>query len=228
MHGLPHERSCIATHWKCQLPNNILLIQEDPTDAETVREALVSSKDGPFSVDWVRRCSEGLERLDAAGRQQKQKADGITAILVDLFLPDSQGIETFDKLFQAAPKIPILVLISADHEALAELAVQHGAQDFLLKERLDNYLLPKALRSMVERATNVDALFEEKERAEVTLNSIGDAVMSTDEWCNVTYLNVVAEKLTGWLSGDAAGRPLSEVFHIVDAITREPVPNPIV
>lgn len=143
-------------------------------------------------------------------------------------LPSRQlGNRTFDKLFRAAPQIPILVLISADHEALAELAVQHGAQDFLLKERLDNYLLPKALRNMVERAMNVDALFEEKERAQVTLNSIGDAVMSTDEWCNVTYLNVVAERLTGWAHAEAAGHPVAEVFHIVDANTREAVENPI-
>jgi len=80
---------------------------------------------------------------------------------------------------------------------------------------------------MVERAANSDDLFEEKERADVTLNSIGDAVMSTDEWCNVTYLNVVAEKLTGWSRSEAAGRPLTEVFNIVDAVTRERVLNPM-
>ena len=56
---------------------------------------------------------------------------------------------------------------------------------------------------MIERAANAEALFEEKERAEVTLNSIGDAVMSTDIWGNVTYLNAVAEVLTGWSRRDA-------------------------
>jgi diguanylate cyclase (GGDEF)-like protein/PAS domain S-box-containing protein len=148
-------------------------------------------------------------------------------VLLDLFLPDSRGIETFDKIFAAAPQIPILVLIASDDEGVAKLAVQRGAQDFLLKGRLDNYWLPKALRSMVERAANGDALFKEKERAEVTLNSIGDAVMSTDEWCCVTYLNAVAEHLTGWSRADAAGRPLGEVFHIIDATTREGVGNPM-
>ena len=63
---------------------------------------------------------------------------------------------------------------------VAKLAVQRGAQDYLLKARLDSYLLPKALGSMVERAANAEALFDEKERAQVTLNSIGDAVMSSD------------------------------------------------
>jgi diguanylate cyclase (GGDEF)-like protein/PAS domain S-box-containing protein len=209
------------------LPQNILLIQDDPVDAHAVRDALLSSSDGPFQVDWVRSCAEGLNRLAQAGKQDEHRSHGVAAVLVDLFLPDSRGIETFDRLFQAAPQIPILVLIASDDEAIARLAVQHGAQDFLLKGRLDNYWLPKALRSMVERAANGDALYAEKERAEVTLNSIGDAVMSTDEWCNVTYLNSVAEQLTGWTRSEAAGHALGDVLRIVDAVTRDPVPNPM-
>jgi diguanylate cyclase (GGDEF)-like protein/PAS domain S-box-containing protein len=209
------------------MAQNILLIQDDPSDAATVRSALLNSSDGTFEVEWVRRCSEGLTRLTGVGKPRDEPARGFAAVLVDLFLPDSRGIETFDKIFQAAPQIPILVLISSDNEDIAKLAVQHGAQDFLLKGRLDKYWLPKALRSMVERAANGDALFKEKERAEVTLNSIGDAVMSTDEWCCVTYLNVVAENLTGWPRAEASGHPLEDVFHIIDATTREPVANPM-
>lgn len=204
------------------MPQNILLIQDDPADAQAVRDALLSSSDGPFQVDWVRNCAEGLNRLALTGKQMGRPSHmgrhshGVAAVLVDLYLPDSRGIETFDRLFQAAPQIPILVLIGASDEAIARLAVQRGAQDFLLKDRLDNYWLPKALRSMVERAANGEALYQEKERAEVTLNSIGDAVMSTDEWGNVTYLNSVAEQLTGWSRAEATGRAVEEVFHIVD------------
>jgi diguanylate cyclase (GGDEF)-like protein/PAS domain S-box-containing protein len=202
---------------------DILLIQDDPADAKAVREAL----NGSFQVDWVRRCSEGLERLAQEGKQKKQRTDAIGAVLVDLFLPDSQGIETFDRIFQVAPQIPVLVLSAVQDEDIAKLAVQHGAQDYLLKTRLDGYLLPKALGSMVERAANAEALFEEKERAQVTLNSIGDAVMSTDVWGHVTYLNMVAEGLTGWSREEAAGHPLEDVFRIIDAVTREAVPNPM-
>jgi diguanylate cyclase (GGDEF)-like protein/PAS domain S-box-containing protein len=207
------------------MSQNILLIQADPADAEAVREALLNSNDGSFRVEWVKRCSVGLERL--AG-EERRGTDGIAAILADLFLPDSHGIETFDRLFRAAPQIPILVLSASQDEDLARLAVQHGAQDYLLKGRLDSYWLPKALRSMVERAANAEALFEEKERAQVTLNSIGDAVMSSDVWGNVTYLNVVAENMTGWSREDAAGHPIAEVFRIVDATTRDAAPNPMV
>ena len=203
---------------------NILLIQHDPVDAKAVREALSNSSDVCFRVDWVRSCSEGLERL---ARDGKKNTDRLAAVLVDLLLPDSNGIETFDRLFLAAPQIPILVLSNSHDEDVAKLAVQRGAQDYLLKGRLDSYLLPKALGSMVDRAANAEALFEEKERAQVTLNSIGDAVISTDVWGQVTYLNVVAEGLTGWSCDDAAGHPLEEVFHIVDATTRETALNPM-
>ena len=62
-----------------------------------------------------------------------------------------------------------------------------------------------------------EALFVEKERAQVTLNSIGDAVICTDISGNITFLNLVAEKMTGWSRQEAAGRPMAEVFRILDA-----------
>ncbi|WP_346285082.1 EAL domain-containing protein [Zoogloea sp.] len=71
-----------------------------------------------------------------------------------------------------------------------------------------------------------EALFAEKERAQVTLNSIGDAVLTTDMPGKVTYMNLVAEKMTGWSRAEALGRPLSEVFHIVNGLTREAAADP--
>jgi diguanylate cyclase (GGDEF)-like protein/PAS domain S-box-containing protein len=209
------------------VPQNILLIQADSTAAASIQRALIHSDDGPFKVDWVRTHAEGLARLVGLGKQRGNAPNGIAAVLVDLFLPDSEGIETFDRLFAVAPQIPLLILVAANTEAIAKLAVQRGAQDYLLTGRLDDYLLPKALRNMIERTVIADALFLEKERAEVTLNSIGDAVMSTDESCAVSYLNAVAEGLTGWTLAEACGRPVEEVFRIVDAGSREPVLNPM-
>ncbi|MFZ0499298.1 MAG: EAL domain-containing protein [Steroidobacteraceae bacterium] len=209
------------------MSKTILLIQNDRRDAHFVREALIRSSDGPFQVEWVRLCSEGLKRLAEEVKSGRQPADAIAAVLVDLFLPDSRGIETFDSLFCLAPHIPILVLTASQDEEVAKLAVKRGAQDYLLKARLDGYLLPKTLRSMVERAANAEALFEEKERAQVTLNSIGDAVISTDVGGRVTYLNAVAESMTGWSLEEAVGRPLEEVFRVANAATRESVRNPM-
>ena len=206
------------------MSQNILLIQDDLFYATAIRESLIHSGEGPYRVEWVRRCSEGLERL---AREGEQEQDRITAVLVDLFLADSHGVGTFDRVFRVAPQIPIVVLTGAQDEETAKLAVRHGAQDYLLKPNFDADVLPKVLASILERAANIDALFEEKERAQVTLNSIGDGVISTDVWGAVTYLNAVAESMTGWSRHEAGGRPIEEVFRVVDAITREVVENPM-
>ncbi|HYQ71333.1 MAG TPA: PAS domain S-box protein, partial [Gammaproteobacteria bacterium] len=71
-----------------------------------------------------------------------------------------------------------------------------------------------------------EALFEEKERAQVTLNSIGDAVLTTDLQGNVTYLNLAAETMTGWSREEALGQPLAEVFRVIDGTTRLVAANP--
>jgi diguanylate cyclase (GGDEF)-like protein/PAS domain S-box-containing protein len=209
------------------MSQNILLIEDDLSYATAIRKALTDSSHGAFEVEWVRHCIEGLERLVKAGRQEKHRPDGIAAVLADLFLADSQGIGTFDRLFCAAPHIPILVLSGAQHEEVARLAVQHGAQDYLLKTKFNGDSFPKALASMVERVANADALFEERERAQVTLNSIGEGVLSIDIWARVTYLNAVAENLTGWSRKEAAGRPLAEVLSVIDGTSRKVMQNPM-
>ncbi len=203
------------------MSRNVLLVLADAAQAKAVRRSLVRSRDGPFKVEWVRACTEAIRRLgDPAG-------EDIAAIVVDLFLPDSQGLESFDRLFSASPHLPILVLSNLRNEDVARLAVQHGAQDYLLEERRDDQALSSALNNMLERSAHAEALFLEKERAQVTLNSLGDAVISTDLAGNVTYLNAMAEGMTGWSRQEAFGRPLQEVLQIIDGESREPALNPL-
>jgi len=80
---------------------------------------------------------------------------------------------------------------------------------------------------ITERKHAEDALFEEKERALVTLNSIGDAVITTDEGGVVMFMNPIAEVLTGWTQDEAKGQPLDDVFEILNEETREPLENPV-
>jgi diguanylate cyclase (GGDEF)-like protein/PAS domain S-box-containing protein len=194
------------------MPQTVLLIHDDAAKAQTVRDSLFNSPEGFFIVEWVELCSEAVQLLRKDGKEH------IDAILVNLFLPDSHGLETFNRIFQVAPDIPILVLSGIGSEDAAKLAVQRGAQDYLLEDHLDNYSLPKALRNMLERSSNAEALFREKERAQVTLNSIGDAVVCTDVLGNVTFLNPIAEALTGCAADEAIGRPFAQVFRIVDVL----------
>jgi len=85
-----------------------------------------------------------------------------------------------------------------------------------------------ALQGEIQQRTQAEeALFQEKERAEVTLHSIGDAVITTDTDGLITYLNPIAEQLTGWSKGEAADQPLSSVFHVINEISREPTEDPV-
>ncbi len=192
------------------MPRAILLIHAEAKKATLVKDSLLDCLDGFFAVEWVGLCVDAMLRLREPHR------DRLAAILLSLDLPESHGLEAFHAILEVAQDVPILILSSVAREDCAKLAVQRGAQDYVLEDDLGSYLLPKAVRNMIERAANAEALFSASERAEVTLNSIGDAVVSTDMCGNVTFLNPVAQTLTGWSAAEAIGRPIDEVLQIVD------------
>ena len=203
------------------MSRRVLLILADAAQAKTVRRSLATSRYDPLKVEWVNRCCDAIERLGSP------EVEDIAAVVVNLFLPDSQGIETFDRLFRASPHVPILVLSRSRDEDIARLALRRGAQEYLLEERLDAYGLSMALTRMLERSAHTEALVLERERAQVTLDSIGDGVISIDVAGNITFLNPVAESMTGWSRSEAYGRSLPEVLRLIDGDSREPAVNPL-
>ena len=141
-------------------------------------------------------------------------SEPLAALLVDLFLPDSHGLETFERLLQAAPHLPLLIVSAPQHEVAARLAVNGGASDYILTGRADHYLLGKALCAMLERAITADLLFEQRERARIALDAVADAVMATDTHGRVTYLNQAAERMMGWKRDAAAGHAAQDVLRV--------------
>jgi diguanylate cyclase (GGDEF)-like protein/PAS domain S-box-containing protein len=103
-------------------------------------------------------------------------------------------------------------------------AMRDGDTSFGLIQTVEDISERKATE--FDLCSSEEALFAEKERAQVTLNSIGDAVLSTDSAGQVMYLNKVAEKMTGWSCDNARGRPLAEVFRVVHGTTRQAVDDP--
>jgi len=196
----------------------LLLIDNDALHVDVFTDALLNATDGPFQGECVKTLAEGIRRL---------RAKEFWAIFLNLSLSDSQGMETFDKLALAVPGVPTLIIAGPNDVGLALESLRHGAKDYLLEDHLDRDSFVRAIRNMAERKTAEELLFRGKERAQVTLDSIGDAVLSTDLEGKVTYLNVVAEKITGWTREEAAGKDIEEVFVIVDASTREPCVNPL-
>ena len=197
----------------------LLLIDDDSAHANVFREALLDADDGPFEGEWVRTLAEGFLRLEKKG---------IWAVFLNLRLGGAKGLSTFDQLLRAVPGVPTLVLGGSGDKAIAIEALRLGAKDYLIEGHIDCYSFARAIRNMVERETAEDTLFTEKARARVTLDSIGDAVISTGIAGNITYLNPVAEKMTGWSKTEACGRPFPEVFCIIDGNTRKTAPNPMV
>ena len=199
--------------------NRILVITNDSTDASILKGILGAAKGELFEIKWARRLSTGLKCL---------RAGGIDTIIVDLMLPDSQGISTFDQLFAAARDIPILTLNTGHKgKALAAEAMRRGAQGSLTKGYFVSNLVPQVLRNIIQRKAIEESLFKERARAEIALNSIGDAVICTDTFGNVDYLNIAAENMTGWSRAEANGLPIGRVFQIINGATREQEQNPV-
>lgn len=200
------------------MPYRVLILTSNADDARILHQALGNARDGPFDLEDAATLADGLRRV-----QHGQ----IDAILVDLLLPDSQGLACFDRLHAAARHIPILTLCELDNEADAIEAVQRGAQGWLSKGYFDNYLLPQSLRNIIERMKVERGLYVAQARAEITLNSIGDAVVSVDMAGRVDYLNVAAELVCGWSRDQARGRPVAEVIHLVDGASGRALATPV-
>jgi signal transduction histidine kinase len=123
-------------------PIRILLVEDNPGDARLIRETLHEATSIRFTLEQVDRLSAARERC---GR------DGIDVVLLDLSLPDAQGIETVRECLAFAHDAPIIVLTGLDDETVALKAVQAGAQDYLVKGQVDSTLLVRAIRYAMER-----------------------------------------------------------------------------
>jgi DNA-binding response OmpR family regulator len=120
----------------------VLLVEDEPADANLIRVILSEAGDPAFDVESVERLKEGLERL------ARERVD---IVLLDLFLPNSDGLETFMALSAQAPEVPIVVLTVFDDETAALEAVRKDAQDYLAKDHLDSRMLSRVIRYAIER-----------------------------------------------------------------------------
>jgi diguanylate cyclase (GGDEF)-like protein/PAS domain S-box-containing protein len=196
----------------------LLLVEDNPADVRLLREMF-------HEQNSLRTELTQVETMRAAEEHLAGCATDI--ILLDLGLPDAQGLESIRRARAVAPQVPLVVLTALDDESMAAQALQAGAQDYLIKGQIDARGLLRALRYAVERKNMQEELFREKELAQVTLNSIGDAVISTDIAGNINFLNLVAVRMTGWTQAEAAGKPMREVFRVLDATSRKATPNPM-
>jgi CheY-like chemotaxis protein len=126
-----------------------LLIEDNPEHAMLLGKILSSSEQPKYRVANASSLSEGLAKL---------KSGGVGIILLDLTLPDSQGIRTFERVSASAPDLPIVILSGGNDVALAIEIVQAGAQDYLVKGHVDNQLLLRSIQYAIERKRGQSAL----------------------------------------------------------------------
>jgi len=173
--------------------------------------------------------TNGLEALDKAIELQPH------VILLDIEMPEINGFEVC-KLLKNHPLTAAIsiIFISAHTEAEIEFnSLSFGAVDFIgrpfhreiCRARVKNHLVLQ--QQAKELAQSKQALFVEKQRLLVTLNSIGDAVVATDIDGRVTFLNPIAEKMTGWRQIDALNKSISEVMQLRDIESKQVVTNPV-
>jgi diguanylate cyclase (GGDEF)-like protein/PAS domain S-box-containing protein len=194
----------------------LLLIAGQSSDRPTALEVLAKARD-VLRVEWAGTLADGLAKL----------ADHVvSAVLLDLSLPECRDLTAVDELRRIAPNAAILILARTTDQVLARRAVERGASDYVVTDQLDTRSFVQLIAMMFERRAVDEQKFVERERAEVTLNSIGDAVLTTDTLGHVTYLNAEAEVLTGWTRSEAFARPLADVFDVMDVLTGQRAQDP--
>jgi len=177
----------------------VLLVEDNPGDARLIREMLSTEGGGNFQLEWVDRLADGLERLDRGG---------VDVVLLDLGLPDSQGLDTFIKASWHCPRVPFVVLTGLADETVGVAAVRQGAQDYLIKGEVEASLLLRALRYAAERKQIEEALRRSKESYRLLVNQVPAVVFKGYEDWSVDFFDKKVEDLTGYSKADFDSRRL--------------------
>ena len=182
----------------------VLLVEDNPGDARLIREELreverSGAGSGAFALVYADRLAVALERLEAGN---------FDVVLLDLTLPDGQGLGTLARVREAAPLTPVLVLTGLDDHELAARAVSEGAQDYLVKGRVDGGVLGRTIRYAIERGRLLAS--ERAARAEAE-----NARMRTEQ-ANLELVRLAAE-------AEAANRAKSAFLAVMSHELRTPL-----
>ena len=177
----------------------VLLIEDNPDDAYLVEEMLQDEGWPEIHLSHAEGLTQGFEL--AAARD-------FDAVLLDLILPESQGLDTFRKVRRRLPDAPVVVLTGLDDETMALAALQSGAQDYLPKNDISATLLRRTIRYAIERKRSESALLRSEEKRRAVLDKAPDPMVAYDEEENVVYLNPAFTRVFGWTLEECQGGAL--------------------
>ena len=182
----------------------LVIIEDSPSDAVMVQSMLAGRHAGVTYVCAVApTLAEGLKLIDA---------ELPSCVLVDLGLPDSDGLDTLTAVLARVPDTPIVVFTGLDNDAVGEQAVIHGAQDYLVKGKTDAQLLVRTIRRATERKHTELAARSRDARFRSLLDLAPDAIIATDCERVITFWNQGAESIYGWTSDEAEGQSLDALI----------------
>jgi PAS domain S-box-containing protein len=174
----------------------VLVVEDNPTQANLLRISLTRRG---FDVICAPNLAEALEYLGKGG---------IGVILLDLSLPDSDGIQTFYDMYANAGQVPIVVLTAINDQKVAYQALKGGAQDFLVKGLPSDESVVRCLRYAIQRQQFETELWQSERRTRLILENAQDAFFAINEHGVVEAWNTQAENMFGWMRQDAQGTPL--------------------
>lgn len=189
-------------------PVRVLLIEDNSEEATLTRLNLGRIDRPQYEIEHVPRLDRGLFRLTSGYRPD--------VILLDLNLPDVDGLEGYRKLSERFPAIPVIMLTNVDDEETAALAVRRGAQDYLIKREVNSPLLKRVIRYAIERQRSERALRESEERYALAVAGANDCIWDWDKRDASLYLSPRWIELTGCSQCDGR-QPIEEWLGRVHA-----------
>lgn len=170
-------------------PVKVLLVEDSPTDALIIGEALIDISEFPHE----------LTRADSlAGALAQAQSTRFDVVLLDLGLPDGNGIDTFRRFRQVAPDTPVLVLTGLADISVGLVAIQEGAQDYVLKREIEAPLLSRAIRYAIERNRALAALAESEERFQLAVSGASAGLWDLDPRTGKLYLSPHFREIVGY------------------------------
>jgi PAS domain S-box-containing protein len=189
----------------------VLLVEDNSFDADILSELLEESNVKDISLTWVDRLSKAQEALNAGT---------FDLMLIDMNLPDSDGLKTLFSAQHIAPALPIIVLSGHTDENVAIEAVQNGAQDYLVKGQFSSDILVRCILYAIERknmAQQMQRQFQEtqeaKQRLAAVLGGMSEGVCNIDTNGLVVYANAAAESILGVYFNEISGLPFHDLVH---------------